>query len=173
MRAGVLIAAAALAGSATCAEAQAAPACAGPEHRALDFWIGDWELAFTQADGGVGTAENRITREFSGCVIAERFSQPSGFEGASHSIYDAQRRVWRQTWVDNAGGVFVLEGGPTKDAPHVFELRTVEPRGADQRVRRMTWENVGPDALTWRWQAEGPDGAWRDLWVLNYRRKPG
>jgi len=158
--------------------APAAPPCSGPEYRQLDFWVGEWDLEFTQPDGSVGKASNRITKdEYGTCAIAEHFVQPGGgpdgsdFIGGSYSIYDAQTKSWRQMWVDNAGGMFDLRGGPVTGQRHRFELTNIEPRGPKKAPLRMIWQDVSADSLTWRWQKGNPDGSWVDLWVLHYKRR--
>ena len=163
------------------AQAQNAPAtppCSGPEFRQLDFWVGDWDLEFTNQDGSTGKATNRITKdEYGTCVISEHFVLPGGgqggadYMGGSYSTYDAQTKSWRQMWVDNAGGMFDLRGGPVSGQRHRFELINIEPRGPKKAPLRMIWENVTADSLTWRWQSRNPDGSWTDRWVLHYKRK--
>lgn len=171
--------AAILAGTAAGAASQppAAPPCAAPENRQLDFWVGEWDLEFTNANGTPGRAESRITRDEHGdCVISEHFRAPGAvagqhYTGASFSMFDPQTRRWRQMWVENAGSLYVLEGGPVTGQPHIFELRTTEPRGAPPRTMRMIWQDVTPAGLTWRWQAQQADGSWTDAWVIRYRRR--
>jgi hypothetical protein len=152
----------------------AAPTCDAPEFRALDFWAGDWDLDFDASPGVLGHASNHITRdEYGGCVIAEHFEQAAThYRGGSYSIYDRAAHVWRQTWVDNQGGVFTLVGGPVTGQPYVFELRTTDRVGPGHQLMRMIWQDVTPDRLTWRWQAQQADGAWKDSWVLRYKRRP-
>lgn len=157
------------------------PPCSGPLFKQLDFWVGDWDLEFDQPDGSIGHASNRITRnEFGLCAVVEHFVQPGGgpgggdYIGSSYTTFDRQLGKWRQMWVDNGGAVFVLTGGPVEGQPYIFELITTEPRGDDQhepRLARMIWERVTADSLVWRWQAQQPDGSWRDLWVLRYKRR--
>lgn len=152
------------------------PPCTDAEYRQMDFWVGDWELDIDAGGGKVTHASNHITKdEFGGCVVAEHFEQPdTGYKGASWSMYDGLTGQWRQTWVDNSGGVFVLVGGPAAGQPYAFELKTVDVRGptkAAQAFKRMIWQDVTPDSLTWRWQSLAPDGSWTDQWVLKYRRK--
>jgi len=148
------------------------PSCVGPEFRALDFWAGDWDLDFDVSPGVIGHAGNHITKdEYGSCVIAEHFTLPATqYLGGSYSIYDPRAKLWRQTWVDNQGGVFVLTGGPVQGQPHVFELRTTEPVGPKHTTMRMIWERANADRLTWRWQAQQADGSWKDSWVLRYNR---
>ena len=79
----------------------ASPApCASPEHRQFDFWIGDWRIH--KPDGSFAGI-NRITPEYGGCVIHERYVTGKGYSGESLNIYDAARKVWHQTWVDDTG----------------------------------------------------------------------
>lgn len=164
---------AAAAAASTPAPAPAGPPnCSAPEYRALDFWAGDWDIDFDASPGVIGHAFNHVTRDEQGdCVIAEHFQLPAThYTGASYSIYDRRLKQWRQTWVDNQGFVFVLTGGPVEGQPYAFELRTTERTGKQNTIMRMTWTKEGPDRLTWRWQAEQPDGSWKDSWVLRYHR---
>ena len=97
----------------------APPACAGPEFRTLDFWVGEW-IAEDQQANAIGT--NRITRdEYGNCVITEHFRMNDGsLTGHSVSIYLPKFKQWRQTWVDNQNGYFDLVGGPVSGGDHVF-----------------------------------------------------
>jgi hypothetical protein len=169
----LLLAAALFAAGAANAQTPPPAACADPAYRQLDFWVGDWDITFDAGGGKTGHASNHVTRdEYGACAIAEHFVQPDiAYRGGSLSIYDPQIGAWRQTWVDNQGGVFVLTGGPTPGQPYAFELKTTEPRGADKAIKRMIWQEVTPESLVWRWQTRTPDGGWKDLWVLNYRRR--
>ena len=181
MRARDLTVLAALVCAAPTARAQNAPTagpCSGPEFRQLDFWVGDWDLEFTQQDGSTVKATNRITKdEYGACVISEHFVLAGGgqggadFIGGSYSTYDAQTKTWRQMWVDNAGGLFDLRGGPVSGQKHTFELTNIEPRGPNQATLRMIWEDVTANRLTWRWQSRNQDGTWTDRWVLRYKRR--
>jgi hypothetical protein len=154
----------------------AGPPCSAPEYRQLDFWVGNWALEYTKGDGTIGRATNRITVEYGGCAIVERFVLPDGlpdggdFVGGSVSIHDAHTKSWRQMWVDNTGGMYDLRGGPVTGQRHVFELVNIESRPQADSLR-MIWEDVTPGSLTWRWQARAADGTWADRGVLRYRRQ--
>jgi hypothetical protein len=126
-----------------------------------------------RGDGSIGRATNHITKdEYGSCAISEHFVQPGGgpeggnFVGGSYSTYDALTKSWRQMWVDNAGGMFDLRGGPVTGQRHRFQLTNIEPRGPKKAPLRMIWEDVSADNLTWRWQKQKPDSTWTDLWVL-------
>jgi hypothetical protein len=152
------------------------PPCDSPEARQFDFWLGDWDLSWPadQTGGEMGetmTGTNHIERLFGDCVIEERFSTDDGrFQGRSLSVYDEKRGLWKQTWVDSAGGYLLFTGsfdGTT------MELKT-EPaqRDSEMVVNRMLFGDITPDSLNWSWQATRDGATWSDLWVISYRRRP-
>src|SRR5688572_1442681 len=105
------------------------PACAGPEHRQFDFWVGEWTV--TQTGKPDVVASSLIEKLYGGCAIRENWMPLKGTAGGSLNSYSGGR--WRQTWVDAANsrvdftgelvaGKMVLLGnwkgvnGPGKDA---------------------------------------------------------
>jgi len=150
-------------------EAAKAPPCSSPEFRQLDFWVGTWDLSWTNPDGTPGTGRNVISRSLNDCVIEENFTTIGGerpFSGMSVSTFDTKAGHWRQTWVDNAGGYLPFTGGPSEEG---FQFRLVN--AADGRTMRMIWKNVKKVSLDWHWQ-ESKDGgkSWEDRWVIHYRK---
>ena len=85
---------------------QAIP-CGAPENRQFDFWVGDWQVH--KPDGSFA-GMNRITLEYGGCVVHEHYATGRGYSGESLNTYDAARKIWHQTWVDDSGLLLVLEG---------------------------------------------------------------
>ena len=92
-------------------------------------------------------AANSIKRILDGCVIEESFSGESAIHLRAHSlsIFDAQDKKWKQTWVDNEGGYLDLVGG-IKDGEMSFWRESKQVDGT-QSVRRMIWRNVTADSL--------------------------
>ncbi len=138
-----------------------------PDGSELDFWIGNWDARW---DGGEGT--NRLSRILGDRVVLEEFSGRSArgsLEGRSWSVYDAERRLWRQTWVDDHGGYLDLVGDHM-DGNLVFRRRAPEEgEGVEQR---MVFSDVTPDAFHWSWQSSR-DG-WQthaEEWAIDYRRR--
>jgi hypothetical protein len=157
-------------------EASIAPApapCSGPEARQLDFWLGEWDLswpALGESPAGKGT--NRITKTLAGCVIEENFSSegPAGLVGKSISSYDAARKQWHQTWVDDKGSYLDLAGGKTQNG---FAL-SMKRNGSDGKpvLARMRFLNIAADSFDWRWERSADDGkTWRLQWPIHYARK--
>ena len=137
------------------ATAVAAAPCTGPEYRAFDFWLGDWQV---HKPDGTLAGHNRITREYDGCVIHEHYTTDHGYSGESLNIYDASRKVWHQTWVDNSGLLLTLEGGMHAGAM-VLQGQTVDADGKITR-QRITWTPNPDGSVRQLWQATNRKGAW-------------
>lgn len=155
-----------LLGSPPAPAAVAATPCAAPEHRAFDFWLGEWNV---HRPDGTLAGSNRIEREYGGCVIHERYETPSGYRGESLNAYDASREVWHQTWVDNSGLLLLLEGN-LRDGSMVLEGRAPGADGALQS-HRVTWTPDPDGSVRQHWQATDASGAWTTVFDGRYRRK--
>jgi len=123
------------------------PACAAPENRQFDFWIGDWEV---RDPAGKVVGENHISSLHEGCVLFENY-RAGKFSGSSVNIYDAERGKWHQTWVDSSGGLLVIEGGFV-GGKMILAGETVDVEKPGGKIdNRITWEPL-------------PDGRVRQLW---------
>ncbi len=119
------------------AVADSAPAaCASPEYRSFDFWIGNWD-AFDVSNPKVKVASNRVSRILGGCVLLEDYQGENGSHGESFSIYDAGRKVWHQNWVTNRGVLLVIEGGMHGDE---MVLEGVDHSKGEEKLVRGTWK---------------------------------
>jgi hypothetical protein len=146
--------------------------CTAPEFRQLDFWVGTWDVRWGASEGqAAGNGVNTVTRELGNCVIQEHFvggPTTGDLMGLSVSTYHAGPGLWRQTWVDNQGGYFALTGGVSGEAFILENTRIV----ANAPFQRMTFEDITPNSLTWRWQRSTDAGAtWTDAWVIYYQRR--
>ena len=160
--AALLVTSPALAGTAPDA-APVASACAGPEFKQLDFWLGEWDVRWLDSPGTpAGQGTNHITRTHDGCVTEEHFDG-GDLKGHSISIYHAPAKAWRQNWVDNQGGYFDLKGGPEENGDFVL---TTLPRASSPAANRMIFTDIKPDTFTWRWQRTMDGKTWDDSWVI-------
>jgi hypothetical protein len=75
-----------------------------PENQ-FDFWLGEWDATW----GEDGKSTNHVTRILDGKVVQEDFNAPD-LHGMSFSVYDAQRKLWCQTWIDNNGSYLDFTG---------------------------------------------------------------
>jgi hypothetical protein len=116
------------------AGAQTAPpakACTGPEYHQFDFWIGEWDVMLPN---GKRAGVNRIEPILGGCALRESWSGAGGSRGTSYNAWDATRRRWHQTWVDNQGTLLVIEGA-FADGRMVLQGETVDTAGGKQLQR--------------------------------------
>lgn len=153
-------------------------ACASPEHRQFDFWIGDWDLVVKAraTPGGPwdeARGQQHIEAILGGCAIAETFSAdgPGGqpWAGRSYSSWQPTLGQWRQTWVDDSGGYLAFTGGVDGGAMTLVG----EPRDQDGKhiVMRMVFLDVTATALHWEWQRQVDGGAWAPVMMIDYRRR--
>lgn len=130
----------------------------------FDFWLGEWNCTWT--DDGKGT--NRIERILDDKVIQENF-EGDGLHGISHSVWDPERELWCQTWVDN-NGTYLDFTGSFRDGQMVLS-RDAFAKGQSFK-QRMVWYNITEDEFDWNWE-RSDDGSktWRVLWQIKYQRK--
>jgi hypothetical protein len=83
--------------------------CADPAYRQFDFWIGNWDV-FDAERPTVVLAHARVDLILNGCVLHEVYEGIDGHKGESFSIYDATRKTWHQSWVNDRGYLLTIEG---------------------------------------------------------------
>jgi hypothetical protein len=147
--------------------APAARACADPAYRQFDFWLGRWDVSLPN---GKRAGSNRIESILEGCALRETWSGAGGSNGTSYNAYDATRRRWHQTWVDNQGGLLLLEGG-FADGRMTLEGETIDTAGHAQR-QRIVWEETSPGQVRQLWETSGDGGAtWTTAFDGRYVRR--
>jgi hypothetical protein len=143
----------------------------------FDFWVGDWDLHWTNADGSSGRGRNRIDKILDGAVIEENFAEVGDADGAvlkgrSLTVFNKATGTWRQAWADNQGGFFALTGQVEGDRRI---LMTDVVRSADKAsAQRMVFHSISANALTWDWEGSADGGStWKRLWRIEYTRRRG
>ena len=134
----------------------------------FDFWLGSWVVTW---DDGASQGRNVVTRTHGGKVVTETFDGRPGVElsGTSHSVYDAQRDIWLQTWVDDAGNYFALEG---RFESGEMTLLCDRHTGPAEVVYRMRFTEITSSSLTWLWERSTDGGTTFDpAWQLAYTRE--
>lgn len=152
--------------AAAASHAAAPPACTAAEHRQFDFWLGDWQV---HRPDGTLAGLNRITREYGGCVIHERYANGRGYSGESLNVYDVARQLWHQTWVDDTGLLLTLEGRWNGKS---MVLEGVAP-GADgaPAKQRVTWTPHADGSVRQLWEAVNARGEWRVVFDGKYTKQ--
>ena len=146
--------------------AQTPPRCDLAEYRQFDFWVGTWQV---QTPDGKIAGLNRITREYGGCVIHERYMGAKTYQGESLNSYDPARKVWHQTWVDNQGLLLLLEGG-LRDKSMVLEGKSIGASGKSS-PQRITWTPNADGSVRQLWEASDDSGKWTTVFDGKYTRK--
>jgi len=101
----------------------------------------------------------------------ESYVAEGGYRGHSFNIYDASRKVWHQTWVDNGGLLLTIEGGLSDGS---MVMTGTRPRKTPQGevLDRISWTPLGDGSVQQVWEVSGDDGAsWKPIFDGNYRRK--
>jgi hypothetical protein len=141
--------------------------CTGNAYRAFDFWLGDWEV---RAPDGRLFGHNRIEAGYGGCVVHERYTTAAGYRGESLNGYDRNLGTWHQTFMDNAGLVLRLEGGPA-DGGMLLEGEGKARDGT--RIRHRVRWSVEPDGrIRQRWDTRrGDNPEWTLVFEGLYQRR--
>lgn len=167
-----LLAAFALVAPASAQQQQQMPTCEAAEHRALDFWIGEWDAhrADTNALGGRST----ISSIQSGCAIREQWTSVGGpaFSGESLNIYDRVSGRWEQYWVSSTGNRTHFVGGPIENGMQLTTPTALAlSPGAEPQFRRVTL-TAQPDGTVHQRGETSADGqTWTLGYLLVYRRR--
>ena len=142
--------------------------CASGPFRAVDFWVGEWEVS--GADGTFA-GRNEITLDQKGCVLVERWRGAQESIGMSMSFYDPVNGQWRQVWVspsveiDISGGVVDGSMVLTGTIVYLGEVRAGGFRG--------TWTPLPDGRVRQYFEETGADGDWRPWFEGFYRRLDG
>ena len=107
---------------------------AEPGYRALDFWVGDWDIY----EDGKPAGRQRVTQRLDDCTVIAEWLGPVGDNGIGYFAFDRSRNVWVQMWATNQvpyrGGVTIRETDPTYSGPGMRLLS----KSAGQSLSRIT-----------------------------------
>jgi hypothetical protein len=142
-------------------------ACASPEHRQFDFWIGSWDVFETQT--GMPAGHSLIERVYDGCALRENWSEP-GFTGGSLNHYGAQDGRWRQTWTDSAGAWREFVGG-LQDGRMVLVWRyaSKDAEAGEVQVRMTFTPEPGGEVRQYSDVSSDGGRTWRLRYDYTYR----
>jgi hypothetical protein len=164
----LLILSALMVGSASPVAAQqpTPPSCDSPDHRAFDYWVGEWVVSDTT---GRHIANSSITSVSRGCAIAEHWRPLRGAEGRSLSWFEPKDGRWHQQWIGGDGWIARFAGGVTDGELTMTEA--AHPATAAPPIARMRWMRVGADTVRQvMWQSRDAGGTWTPAFVGVYVR---
>ncbi len=145
--------------------------CKSLEASQFDFWVGSWQGGWVDTEGKEQFAENIITKGINGCVIEENFTfEDKSFFGKSLSMYNVNKKLWEQTWVDNNGSYMNFTGGI--NGSNMVMQRNVITKTGKEIIQRMVFTDITKDSFTWNWESSSDNGAtWKLVWKILYTRK--
>ncbi|KWV96147.1 hypothetical protein [Erythrobacter sp. AP23] len=145
------------------------PACEGVNHKAFDFWVGEWDVFPNGGDQQV--ANSRIEKVSAGCAIRETWMPFQGRGGSSLSAYDPQTGGWHQLWVGGSPGRVFFDGGAV-DGGMVLTGYWGRNAEGDRMLVRMTYTLEEDGSVRQYGQASADHGrTWSDAFDYIYRRK--
>lgn len=154
-------------GQTTPAQSPKPAACAAPEYRQFDFWIGDWDTFDLGARDKV-VARNHVDSILDGCVLREVYEQRDGLTGQSFTIYDRARKVWHQSWVTNRGQLLVLEGG-MQEGRMVLTGDYGASADGKRRLIRGVWARVEGGVRETADTSDDGGKSWKPLFDIVFR----
>lgn len=139
----------------------------------FDFWVGKWDLTWTNAQGKEEKGRNHIYKVMDGKVIQENFEalegSMKGYKGMSISVFNPQSKTWYQTWMDNQSGNINFTGEVIGDKK-IFKTAETETNG-QKAQSRMVFYGFTDTGFTWDWEATTDGGkTWKLNWRINYQR---
>ena len=159
----------ALGPAAAAAEVSSAP-CAEPLRRQFDFWLGTWEV--TNPAGKV-VGHSRIESILEGCALQEHWQSTSGVAGKSLNVYNLDKQLWEQFWVDNSGARLHLVGGLDEGQMVLRNQESADVRILATQNERVTWTPNADGSVRQRWESSKDGGkTWTVSFDDLYRRSP-
>ena len=141
--------------------------CDAPEHRQLDYWIGEWNV-IDQATGKAAGTSN-IEKFLNDCVIFESWKGVDGFQGRSFNLYNREIGKWQQVWVDGRGQRIDFTGELRSDGMH---FQGPFRSGGKSVLSRMKFLKLSGNRVQQLWEQSIDEGStWKVLFDGLYVRK--
>ena len=149
------------------AEVNLKPCAARPEHRQLDFWVGEWEVKGTKQGQAAGTSSIQLI--LGDCVIFENWTGAASITGKSFSFFNRETGNWQQKWVDDKGGVLEFVGEYKDNAMRFTATTTATGQKA---LQRMTLFNLSRTEMRQLGKQSTDEGkTWSVTYDLTYTRR--
>ena len=147
--------------------------CAAGEFRALDFWVGDWDVYPARFPDRL-VAHSKIEKLYDGCAIRENWMPLGGPGGGSLSGYDPATKRWHQTWIGQGGGVVQFEGGPVGGTMVLTGWWAGSGPNGEDGLTRMTYARLDGGAVRQHGEFSSDFGvSWVTTFDFTYRPHKG
>lgn len=137
--------------------AEITPCSADSPTRQLDFWLGDWSIAYPGAPGG---SISKVSLSLDKCEIVESWQDSQGHIGENRFAYNYENKSWRGMFADNRGHVHVFSDGnasansaeffgPTRTPDGRTILHRIKIQRIDAQKVEQVWEKSIDNGSTW------------------------
>ena len=161
-------------------EAMAKYSTPGPEHKALEQFVGTWDatVKMWMAPGAppqesTGTAENKMT--LGGRFLEQHYegtfmNQP--FTGMGYTGYDLYKKQYIGTWMDSMGtSIMNSTGTADPSGTMTFTGKMDDPVAKKTQPFKETMKVVDNDHHVFEMWSPGPDGKMFKMMEISYTRK--
>lgn len=136
------------------------------EHRAFDFWVGNWNVTM----GGKQAGTNEIKLILGDCVLFENWTGAQGPTGKSFNYYDRAEGHWRQIWIDDRGGVIEFTGEVRDGA--MYYTASTKTRDGVTVEHKLSFSQNDDGSVRQLWDQSSDGGeTWQTVWDGHYVRK--
>jgi hypothetical protein len=139
-----------------------------PESRALDFWVGDWQIGVANEHVN---ATSKVSLELGDCVVVERWNGGDGHVGENMFGYSADDKSWHGMFADSVGHVHVFVNGQVRPGSAEF---TGPSRGehGEEVLNRITIRRTDAGHVQQLWTKSSDGGkTWTTVFDGEYTRK--
>ena len=136
---------------------------ASAEHRAFDFWVGDW---IVRDSGGSVLGHNQIRPIQKACALEEQWASMNGGTGQSVNFYHPGEGRWRQIWTDAGNSIIDIRGGLDGDSM-LLEGKIFYLQNGSERAFRGRWIPLEDGRVQQVFHEEDDKGEWQ-LWFEGY-----
>lgn len=144
--------------------------CCSDNHRAFDFWVGEWNVYDQSGTTLLGTSH--ISLQNDGCILQEEWTSAQGnYSGRSLNSVDNNTGTWRQHWVDSQGNILQLSGGLENGVmvmTHVIPEQDTIP----ETINHLSWTPLEDGRVHQVWKTSTDNGeTWISLFDGYYAKK--
>jgi hypothetical protein len=152
-----------------CFAAADPPACASnPDRRALDFWLGSWNINVANESTN---ATSSVTLDLDQCLVVERWDGGDGHTGENVFGYSADDQSWHGLFADSQGRIHLFPTGRVAAGSATFTGPSRDSDGKTE-LNRITIRRVSATQVEQVWQKSADGGkSWNTVFHGEYTRK--
>lgn len=141
----------------------------------FDFLTGEWRIhnRFLEGENWIEfPGEASVTAILAGIASIEELRIPArDFSGMGLRLFDVERRIWSDHWVNAKSGVVGVPGQIGVFVDGVGTFTSEDGEGADRTIYRGIWDRITPTSCRW-YQSWSKDGglSWTDTWFMDWTR---